>query len=148
MQAVSNATTDCMLTLFAEFYADLFERDLFDLILPYISATQRLVVKATCAVTMAAASVLLVHIVSFLLFLRVETSRERSGPMGTGHSGATPSKGDGGPASNALRTRLDSEEDESESCQESYRTFHCRHHQPGLPFKTFVSELKYIETKV
>src|SRR6218665_1546128 len=93
MQAVSNATTDCMLTLFAEFYADLFERDLFDIILPYISATQRLVLKATCAVTMAAASVLLVHIVSFLLFLRVETSRERSGPMGTGHSGGPPSKG-------------------------------------------------------
>lgn len=133
--------------LFLEFYADLFERDLVDIILPYITAAQRLVVKATCAVTIAAASVLLVHIASFLLFLRIETSRERSAPMGTNNSGSPPSKGDG-PASNTSRTRLESEEDENESCLESYRTFQCRHLHPGLPFKTCIPELKYIETKV
>src|SRR6218665_1546129 len=47
-----------------------------------------------------------------------EKGGERSGGGGGGPGGPPPGRGEGGPASNALRTRLDSEEDESESCQE------------------------------
>lgn len=93
---------------------------------------------------MAAASVLLVHVVSFLLLFRVEIWRKENL---TGSGTQVLSSPDGSTVK-PLHQRVDSEDDDSETFLDSYRMYGLRPVPAGPPVNSFAPELKYIETKV
>lgn len=93
---------------------------------------------------MAAASVLLVHVISFLLLFRVEIWRKENS---TGSGTQVLSSPDGSTVK-PLHQRLDSEDDDSEIFHDSYRMYRLRQVTSGPPVNSYAPELKYIETKV